>query len=105
MKNLPLIEKRYEAPWPILMRRSDVISLKEAVYRTGKSDKTIRNWCKEFCIARQSSPSAPVEISAPALEMVIHGDIEALELLRRGERLHPRVKRFFDHLGLADEAP
>jgi hypothetical protein len=57
-------------------------------------------WCKEFGIGRQAKPGAPLDISAPALEMVIHGDVAALELLREGKRIHPRVKRYFDHLGI-----
>lgn len=88
---------------PILMRRSEVISLKEAVYRTGKSEKTIRTWCRDLRIARQSGQNAPLEISAPALEMVMHGDMEALELLRHGSRDDCRVRRFFDHLGISAE--
>ncbi|MHC2457689.1 hypothetical protein ACVMIX_004330 [Rhizobium leguminosarum] len=87
--------------WPILMRRGDIITLKEAVHRTGKSDRTLRSWCKLFGISRQANGGAPIEISAPALEMVMHGDMEALELLRSGNRHHPRVRRFFDHLGLS----
>ncbi|MBB3747444.1 hypothetical protein FHX10_007001 [Rhizobium sp. BK591] len=87
--------------WPILMHRSDIITLKEAVHRTGKSDRTLRTWCKLFGISRQTNSGAPIEISAPALEMVMHGDVEALELLRSGNRHHPRVRRFFDHLGLS----
>ncbi|MFF0947458.1 hypothetical protein ACFYE9_07250 [Rhizobium leguminosarum] len=87
--------------WPILMQRSDIITLKEAVHRTGKTDRTLRTWCKLFGISRQTNSGAPIEISAPALEMVMHGDMEALELLRSGHRHHPRVRRFFDHLGLS----
>jgi hypothetical protein len=82
------------------MRRTDIISLKEAVYRTGKSEKTLRNWCRDFAIGRQTCPSAPIEVSAPALEMVIHGDFEALALLREGNRQHDAVRRYFDHLGI-----
>ena len=86
--------------FPILMRKDDIISLKEAVYRSGKCERTLRSWVKDFGIGRQSSSSAPIEISAPALEMVLHGDSEALELLRSGNRLHSRVKRHFEHLGI-----
>ncbi|MGR9169591.1 hypothetical protein [Rhizobium sp. KDH_Rht_773_N] len=87
-------------PSPILMRRSDIIALKQAVDRSGKSERTIRNWCRVYGIGRQSSPGAPLEISAPALEMVLHGDFEALEMLRNGDRNGQPVKRYFDHLGL-----
>jgi hypothetical protein len=92
-----------EPQFPILMHRSEVTSLKEAAYRTGKSEKTLKSWCRQFGIGRQSSSGAPIEISAPALEMVLHGDTSALELLRDGDRHHPRVKRYFDHLGIPIE--
>ncbi|WP_455873139.1 hypothetical protein [Rhizobium yanglingense] len=82
------------------MRPDEIINLKTAVHRTGRDEKTLRNWCKEFGIGRQAKPGAPMDISAPALEMVIHGDVAALELLREGKRTHPRVKRCFDHLGV-----
>lgn len=85
---------------PILMRRDEIINLKTAVHVSGRSEKTIRNWCKDFGIGVQPCPGAPLEISAPALEMVKHGDIAALELFREGKRAHHRVRRYFDHLGL-----
>jgi hypothetical protein len=83
------------------MRSDEIINLKTAIHRTGRDDRTLRGWCKEFGIGRQAKPCAPIEISAPALEMVLHGDVAALELLREGKRDHPRVRRYFDHLGLA----
>ncbi|THK35629.1 hypothetical protein EHS39_23665 [Ensifer sp. MPMI2T] len=86
---------------PILMRKDEIINLKTAVYVTGRSEKTIRGWCKQFGIGAQPCPGAPLEISAPALEMVRHGDVAALELLREGKRDHPRVRRVLDHLGIS----
>lgn len=88
------------APPPILMFKSEVTSLKEAAHRTGKSVRTIQRWCARFGIGRQSGDSAPMEVSAIALEMVMHGDSAALDLLRAGDRQHPRVKRYYDHLGI-----
>ncbi|KAA3500257.1 hypothetical protein DXM26_20540 [Agrobacterium tumefaciens] len=85
---------------PILMRRDEIINLKTAVHVTGRSEKTIRVWCRDFGIGVQSCAGAPLEISAPALEMVRHGDFVALRLLRDGRRTHPRVLRVFEHLGL-----
>lgn len=85
---------------PILMRRDEVINLKTAVFVTGRSEKTIRGWCRDFRIGVQPFAGSPLEISAPALEMVRHGDFVAVDLLRKGKRDHPRVKRFFEHLGL-----
>lgn len=87
---------------PILMRRDEIINLKTAVHVSGRSEKTLRGWCKEFGIGVQSCPGAPLEISALALEMVKHGDITALELLREGNRAHHRVRRYLEHLGLPD---
>lgn len=72
-----------EAVLPVLMRPGEIITLKEAVYRTGKNEKTIRRWCKEDGIGRRSSPGAPWEISAVALEAKCYGDAEAIEELRR----------------------
>lgn len=85
---------------PILMRKDEIINLKTAVHVTGRSEKTIRGWCKDFGIGVQPCAGAPLDISAPALEMVRHGDFAALELLRQGRRDHPRVQRIFMHLGI-----
>ncbi|TCN30135.1 hypothetical protein [Sinorhizobium americanum] len=85
---------------PILMTKDETLNLKAAVHVSGRSEKTIRNWCKEFGIGSQACPGGPLEISAPALEMVRRGDIPALELLREGRRDHPRVRRYYDFLGL-----
>lgn len=85
---------------PILMRKDEVVNLKTAVHATGRSEKTIRGWCRQYGIGVQACAGAPLEISSPALEMVRHGDFAALELLRKGRRDHPRVARFYDHLGI-----
>lgn len=85
---------------PILMRPDEVICLAEAAHRLRRTDKIARKVCREFRISRQIYPGAPIDVSAPALEMVIHNDHVALELLRNGERHHPRVRLYFDLLGL-----
>ena len=87
----------------ILMARSDIIDLKRATEMARRTPKTIRQWCRVHGIGRQSGPGARLEVSAPALEMVIHGDFEALDKLRMGERNDPIVKRYFDWLGLPSE--
>jgi hypothetical protein len=74
---------------PLLIPRDEIIPLKRAVDDTGRSADTIRGYNRKHCIARETCPNAPLEISAVALQMVIHGDYEALELLHRGERSHP----------------
>lgn len=87
-------------PAPILMHRDEVIPLKRAMKHSGKSEPTIRRWCRAYGIARQASRNAPLEISILALEMVLHADFEALEVLRAGDRASPLVRRYVEHLGL-----
>lgn len=88
------------APWPILMRKGETIGMKQAEDLTARDAKTITRWCRAYGIGVHTCQSAPWCISAPALMMVFHGDIKALELLRLGKRGHPRVSRFFDELGI-----
>jgi hypothetical protein len=82
------------------MRDAEVISLKEAAYRSGRSEKTISRWCVSDGIGRRSSPSAPWEISAVALEAKRYGDQAALDALRRGEFSANAVLRYVELLGL-----
>ena len=84
----------------VLMRRTDVIVLKELVFRTGYSSKQLRGICREYGIARQIRPNSPLEISWPAWLMLQHGDHEALELLREGRRDDPYLARYFREAGV-----
>ncbi|WP_210209619.1 hypothetical protein [Aureimonas flava] len=85
---------------PVLMRPEEIIDLKEAVYRTGKNEKTIRRWCKEDGIGRRTSPGAPWEISAVALEAKRYGDVEALEELRVNSGRTANSARYRAMLGM-----
>lgn len=86
---------------PVLMRPEEIISLKEAVYRTGKNEKTIRRWCIEDGIGRRTSKGAPWEISAVALEAKRYGDVEALEEMRQSPLpTAGQVTRYLISLGL-----
>lgn len=85
----------------VLMRPDEVRDIKSAADYAGRDDRTIRRWAKRYGIGRQSGPGAPIEISLPALDMVLHGEWEALEKLRAGDRSNPDVIRIFDHIGLA----
>ncbi len=89
-------------PLPVLMRPWDCIDVKKAADHARRDDKTIRRWVERYGIGRRAGPGSPIEVSAPALEMVLHGDDEALELLRRGVRSAPQVRRYLDFLGLAE---
>lgn len=88
-------------PRVVLMRPDDVTDVKTAADHAGRDDKTIRRWCRRFGIGRQAGRGAPLEISRIALEMVMHGDREALELLRSGNRTHPDVVIYFDFVGIS----
>ena len=88
------------SPHPVLMKPDDATNIARAAYSVGVSEKTVRRWFKSYRIGRQSSRSAPIQISLPATHMVAAGDIEALELLRAGERNHPVVRRYLDFLGI-----
>jgi hypothetical protein len=87
-------------PTPVLLKPDDITNVSRAAYSVGKSDKTIRRWFKDHMIGRQASRNAILQISLPAVHMVASGDLEALELLRIGNRHHPSVKRYLDFLGL-----
>lgn len=86
---------------PILSRRDELMDVKTAADYAGRSDKTIRLWCRDYGIGRQSGPSATFEVNMIGLEMVLHGDFAALEMLRAGDRMAPEVRRYLDHIGLA----
>jgi len=88
-----------DTPWPIIIKPDEEINLKAACHLTRKNEKTIRGWCKDYGIGG-ALPGAPLRISAPAVLMALHGDIAALELLRSGDRTHPRVRRWFDEVGV-----
>lgn len=87
---------------PLLIPQDEIIPLKRAVTMTGKSPDTIRGYHRKHCIARQTSRNAPLEISIVALQMVLHDDHEALDLLHLGDRSHPRVVMYRRLLGLPE---
>ncbi|MBA8819459.1 hypothetical protein FHW00_001783 [Ochrobactrum sp. P6BSIII] len=85
---------------PILFKRGEGVSVKEAVYLSRLDRKTIIRLVRNYQIFRQSCPSAPIEIHRVALSMALHGDAVAIGLLREDRRDHPRVARYFDLVGL-----
>jgi hypothetical protein len=85
------------------MQPQDIIFLSRAAERTRKTERTIRRWCPALRYRPPVRTNAPWEISAPALEMVVYNDMDALELLRGGERCARQVRRYFDHLGISVE--
>lgn len=90
---------------PILARPGETFSLKEAAHRARRDEKTIRRWCACSGIGWQAGKGGSWEVHRIGLEMVMHGDFEALERLRSGMRDHVSVARYFDHIGLPLECP
>lgn len=77
---------------PVPMMPSEMIRIETAMLMAGKCDRTIREWCRDFGIGRQSTPGSHLQISAPALMMKVDGQAEILERFRNGERDHPLVR-------------
>lgn len=90
-----------DEPRPFLMTDDDAVPIKEAARRARISAKTVVRLYREHRIGRQAKPRAPIEISYPALVILRHGDMEALELLREGYREHPSVSRYLRFIGTA----
>ncbi|QRI61827.1 hypothetical protein JQ506_13005 [Shinella sp. PSBB067] len=87
-------------PAPFYMKRTEIISAKEAARRAGREVRVIRKWCGEFGIGRKPAGYGDWQISAPALEMLLANDLAALALLREGRRTDPRVEFYFLQLNL-----
>lgn len=88
------------AALPILIRPGEGLDISAAAKHSGRSDKCVRRWIRDHAIACRSLDRGPWVVSAVALEMVMHGDQKALELLREGQRSAPEVQRYVDFLGL-----
>jgi hypothetical protein len=87
---------------PLLFGRDECINLKRAAAYANRSEKTVRRWVDEFGIGRHAGgPTGRIEVNALALAMLVHGDIPALNRLKSGDRQHPDVRRYADHLGIA----
>lgn len=90
---------------PLHIPRIEAMTLKQAVHAFwddyGLSADTIRRLVKEYRLANQTMPGAPLRISAPGLAMVLDGDHDALELLRQDDREHEDVRRYFTRLGIS----
>ena len=85
---------------PILMKGDEIRTLQQASGDANMSVSTVKRICKKYGIYRQRGPNSKFEVSAVALQMVLHGDMVALEALREGRRSDPSVTPYFDLLGL-----
>jgi len=78
---------------------AEAIGTEHAARRAGKSQRTVREWCAQHQIGRRIGGRWAV--SAPALEMLLADDDEALQAYLRGERLSELVRRYFRLVGIA----
>jgi Helix-turn-helix domain len=72
----------------------EAIPLKEAAARAGRSESTIKNWCRDHHIGRRVG--GVWMVSRVALSMFLDGDRKALIAYLSGERSSDRVKPYFD---------
>lgn len=87
---------------PIVVFPSDGMTVPEALEATGLSERTLYRWNSAHRIARRLADGRLL-FSFPALMMLQHRDIEALELLRAGDRLNARVLQYIDLCGVMRE--
>ncbi|MCA0342834.1 MAG: hypothetical protein LCH99_24285, partial [Proteobacteria bacterium] len=68
----------------------------------GRDIKIVRGWIEQYGIGRQVAPGARIDVSRIALEMLLHGDHDALEKLREGDRVSGEVARYFSFSGIQE---
>lgn len=89
---------------PVLVLPGEGIGIKDASRKLGVSGDTIRRLNAEHRLGRQAKAGGPIRLSYPGLMMALHGDLQALDLLRGGARSDPQVCRYFDQLGLRSDS-
>lgn len=83
---------------PILAPSGEWVMLKAACTHADVKDWTMRDWVRRYGIGRQTSPQAPIFVHLPALQALLGGDLETLELIREGVRFDPRIRRIYEYL-------
>jgi hypothetical protein len=79
----------------------EAISITCAAKRAGKSDTTIRGWCRRYHIGRRIG--GVWAVSQVALAMVLEGDMDALAAYHDGARApYEPVVKYYRRLGLGD---
>ena len=72
---------------------SEAIRIGKAATLAGKSDRTIRNWCRERHIGRRIAGQWAVSIVA--LDMLLAADQEGLDAYLAGDRSSARVTCYY----------
>ena len=71
-----------------------------AAILANRTERQIRNWCKQLWIGRRALAGRRWEISTIALQMVLDNDGAALRAYLAGERQHELVASYYRRLGL-----
>jgi hypothetical protein len=82
----------------IPFHRQETMSTREAASFAGVSIVTARLWATRYGLGRRVG--GPILLSKPALLMHLENDRAALRLYQQGERLDPRVARYFERCGI-----
>jgi hypothetical protein len=77
----------------LLYSPAEMISIREAAARAGRSERTVRNWCLDRQIGRRIGKQWAV--SAPALDMFLANDEAGLQAYLAGDRTSERVASYF----------
>jgi hypothetical protein len=83
-------------PRPAVLRPFDpaeAIRITKAATLAGKSERTIRNWCRERHIGRRIAGQWAV--SVVALDMLLAGDDEGLNAYLAGDRSSARIVSYY----------
>ena len=78
----------------------EAITLKEAAHVAGRSEATIRGYCRNHDIGRRIPTGGPWRVSRVALHMLLENDLEALDTYLAGDRQSPSVQHYFRRLGV-----
>jgi hypothetical protein len=73
----------------------EALTIKEAAGLAKRSPGTLRQWAGAYNIGRRVGP-AGWQISLPALQMVLDGDLRTLKLYHAGNRTDPAVRKYFE---------
>ena len=77
----------------LLHNPAEMISIREAAARAGRSERTVRNWCLDHQIGRHIGKQWAV--SAPALDMFLANNEAGLQAYLAGDRTSERVASYF----------
>jgi hypothetical protein len=72
---------------------AEAIRITKAASLAGKSERTIRNWCRERHIGRRIAGQWAV--SVVALDMLLAGDDESLDAYLAGDRSSARIVSYY----------